>query len=87
MNTEPFSKAQKTLSDALDHAQTLSSCAAWRCEAARAELEIDPDARPDEAANGLRTAHTYTVQVIWQLRSIALELDETLTEIENAEGM
>lgn len=92
MSTDPLSKAQlskaqKTLSDALGEAHSLSNCAARRCEEARAELEVDPDERPHEAADGLQAVHKYTVQVIWQLRSIASELDETLTEIENTEGM
>lgn len=81
MSTDPLSKAQKTLSDALDEAHALSVCAAQRCEEARAELEVDPDERPHEAADGLQAAHKYTVQVIWQLRSIASELDETLEEL------
>lgn len=87
MSTDPLSKAQKTLSDAFEDAHDLSSCVAQRCEEARVLLDVSPDEQPHEAADGLQTAHKYAVQVIWQLRSIAAELDETLAELEQIEEM
>lgn len=59
------------------------SCAARRCEEARTLLDGPSDKQPHEVARGLKEVHKHAVQVIWQLRSIASELDETLMEVED----
>ena len=76
---------QKIFSHALEDVQDLSSCAARRCEEARTLLDVSPDERPHEAVEELKEAHKYATQVVWQLRSIASDLDEALREIRDVE--
>ena len=83
MNNDLLNNSQERLFQALENAQNLSSCAARRCEEARTLLDEPSDKQPHEAARGLKEAHKHAVQVIWQLRSIASELDETLMEVED----
>lgn len=90
-------EVHEAFAQALEGAQALSRAAAKRCETARLMLEpfadeesddetaasgSQPAHAPSEANERLRTAHTYAVQVIWQLRSIATDLDQTLRELE-----
>ena len=87
MGANLINDAQKTLSRALEDAQDLSSCAARRCEEARTLLDVSPDERPHEAVEELKEAHKYATQVVWQLRSIASDLDEALRGIGHIEDL